>query len=99
MAAAGAVVVTVMVPVTMLFGPLPVIEVGVQAAPAGKPVQVTAIVVVKPVEAIMPRVVAPDPPGAAMVTLARPETAVKPGWIVKATGCELLLLLKLASPA
>lgn len=89
---------TVIVPVTTLFGPFPVIEVGLQVVSAGKPLQVAVTAAVKPVEATMPTVVVPDPPGLAILTFAKPETAVNPGSIVKVTGAVLVLGLKLLSP-
>lgn len=75
----GAVVVTVIVVVTTVVGPCPVAGEEEQVVSAGRPLQVKVIAVVKPVDAMMPTVVLPVPPGAEMLTGARPETAVKPG--------------------
>ena len=90
--------VTVMVAFTIVFGPLPVTGVEVQAASAGKPLQEKLICAVRPVEARMPTVLVPDAPGLVMLTFVGPETSTKPGWIVKVTGAVLLLGLKLGSP-
>src|SRR5580658_1991494 len=96
----GAVVVTVMVVFTIVFGPVPLAGLEVQVVSAGKVLLLQAKVtaVVNPVEVTMPTVVVPDPPGLELVTFVGPETPAKPGWIVKLTGVVLLLLLKLASP-
>ena len=99
MVVCGAVVVTVMVVVTIVLAPFPVADGVPQLASEGKPVQVKLTAVVKLLDAMMPMVVVPDPPGLAMVTLAKPATPVNPGWIVKVTGAVLLLGLKLGSPA
>jgi hypothetical protein len=92
-------VVTVMLVVTTVVGPLPVAGVETQAASAGKPEQVKLTAVAKPVEAMMPTVLVPDSPGLVIVTFVGPDTPANPGWIVNVTGCALLLLLKLGSPA
>jgi hypothetical protein len=84
---------------TIVLGPLPLADVGLQAASAGKPEQVKETAVVKPVEAMMPTVVVPEMPGLVTLTFVGPETPAKPGCIVKVTGWVLLLKLKLGSPA
>jgi hypothetical protein len=95
----GAVVFTVIVVVTTVFGPCPVADEELQVASEGKPVQVKLIAVVKLLEAMIPMVVLPMPPGALIVTFPKPETPVNPGVIVNVTGAALPLLLKLLSPA
>lgn len=95
----AAVVVTVIVVFTILFGPVPVADAVPQLASAGKPLHVKLMAVLKPVEAMMPTVVVPDMPGLATLTLLGPETPANPGWIVKLADCALLLGLKLLSPA
>src|SRR5437016_7691319 len=85
--------------VTTVLGPLPLAGVDTQAASAGNPVQVNVTGVENPVEAMMPTVLLPDNPGLIMLTFVGPETPANPGWMVKVTGCALLLVLKLASPA
>ena len=99
MVVCGAVVVTVMVVVTVVFGPFPVADGVPQLASVGRPVQVKLTAVVKLLDAMMPMVVVPEPPGLAIVTLAKPATPVNPGWIVNVTGCVLVLASKLLSPA
>ena len=89
--------VTVIVTGTTVVGPLPVPD-PLQAASAGKPLQVKLTAVVKPVEATMPTVVVPEVPGLVIVTFPGLETAAKPGCTVKPTGAALLLGGKLASP-
>jgi hypothetical protein len=84
---------------TIVLGPLPLADVGLQAASAGKPEQVKETAVVKPVEAMMPTVVVPEMPGLVTLTLVGPDTPSKPGCMVKVTGWLLLLKLKLGSPA
>ena len=95
----GAVVGTVMLTFTGVFGPLPAIGVELQVASAGKPLQVKPTAVVKLLEAIKLTVLVPDIPGLVIVTFVGPEIPAKPGWMVKVTGCAVLLELKLASPA
>ena len=60
--------------------------------------QVKLIAVVKLLEAMIPIVVVPDPPGVVIVTSVGPDTATKPGWMVNFTGAVLLLVEKLGSP-
>ena len=91
--------VTVIVVVTIVFGPFPVAEAVPQVVSEGRPEQAKLTAVEKLLEAMMPMVVVPDPPGLAMLTFPKPETMVNPGWMVKVTGCVLLLALKLLSPA
>jgi hypothetical protein len=96
----AAVVLTLIVAVVTVLGPLPVAAAELQEAPVGNPEeQVKLTGVVKPVDVRNPTLVEPEPPGLAMVTLAKPSTATKPGWIVKVIGEVLLLAWKLASPA
>ena len=89
--------VTVIVTGTTVVGPFPVPD-PLQAASAGKPVQVKLTAVVKPVEATMPTVVVPEAPGLAMVMFPGLDTAAKPGVTAKLTDAVLLLVVKLASP-
>lgn len=95
----GALVVIVMLTFTGVFGPLPATGAELQAASAGRPVQVKLTVVVKLLEAMKLTVLVPDIPGLVIVTFVGPEIPAKPGWMVKVTGCAVLLELKLASPA
>ena len=74
----GAVVVTTMLTLAIVFGPCPVTLVWPQVAPVGKPLQVKLTEVVKLVEAIMPAAAVADKPG--LVTMyGGSETKAKPG--------------------
>jgi hypothetical protein len=77
-------VVTVMVAVAMVVGPLPVTEAGLQVASAGSPEQVK-VMAEKPLEARIPIIVVPDPPGVAMVTEFGLDATKNPGWILNVT--------------
>jgi hypothetical protein len=75
------VVVTVIVAVATVVGPLPATAVDEQLIPepVGIPEQVKLTAVLNPVEVRKPTVVVPLPPGLAMVMGASPCTARKPG--------------------
>src|ERR1700733_10664139 len=88
-----------MLVLTIALGPLPLADVGLQAASAGKPEQVKETAVVKPVEAMMPTVVVPEMPGLVTLTSVGPANPAKPGCMGKVAGGVLLLKLKLGSPA
>jgi len=98
MVVCAAVVVTVIVPFTTVLGPLPVTGDEVQVASAGSPAQLK-LTGPKFVEAMIPMVVLPDAPGLLIVTFDGPETATKPGEMVKVVGVVLVLSRKLLSPA
>src|ERR1700680_3442987 len=66
---------------------------------AGSPAHVKLIALVKPLEANTLMGMLPDIPAALMLTNGTaPRLVRNPGWIVKLTGCVLLLRLKLLSP-
>ena len=88
--------VTVMVAIAMVVGPLPVSDAGLHAASTGRPEQVK-VMAEKPLEATIPIVVAPDAPGVAIVTEFGPDAMKKPGVIVKVCDGEVLAR-KLRSP-
>src|SRR5260370_14047901 len=66
---------------------------------AGSPAQVKLIALVKPLEANTLMGILPDIPAELMLTKgAAPRLVRNPGWMVKVSGCVLLLGLKLLSP-
>ena len=90
---------TEMVAFTTVFGPMPVTGVEVQVASAGRPVQANVIAVVKLLEVRMPTLLEAVNPGLVTVTSVGPNTAAKPGWIVKVTELLCGLAEKLGSPS
>ena len=90
MVVCGAVVVTVIVPLTTVFGPLPVAGEEVQVVSAGSPPQLK-VTWPKFVDVMIPTVVLPEAPGLLIVMFDGLETSAKPGEIVKPMGVVLPL--------
>jgi len=79
MVVCGAVVFTVMLVFTTVFGPFPVADAGEQVTSVPAGTLHVKVIAARPVDAIMPTVVVPELPGAEIVTSFGPEIPANPG--------------------